>query len=255
MRIRKFAVAAAVAVLAVALVGCGRGSDETSPYVDVNSASYRYGVPMLPAAQGALEFSASRAMGMLENFEYREHDGEGQWTDNLAAFDLADGGTLATLDTDNSAGAGGWIMTLAVPEGSEWRNITLDELEAGKDPERAEVVVYPLRGVSFASLQEAGDFINEMYSCTNGVIAIDRKGADGRIVYAVVQKMTGSVYEVTQNGPGEFRILVHSKPQWSDGSYDECVQKCKQLAEAEGYAYGEFAKVAPLFEEPYLEFK
>ena len=29
----------------------------------------------------------------------------------------------------------------------------------------------------------------------------------------------------------------------------------EQLAEAEGYAYGEFAKVAPLFEEPYLEFK
>lgn len=251
---KKLAIAATAVMLAAALAGCGGQSDETSPYVDVNSTTYVYGVPALPAAQGLVELSTSRAISALENFQYREHDGEGQWTDNLAAFELADSGSPATLDAENSAGAGGWVLTLSYYKDGEWNNCTLEDLEADKAPERAELVVYPQRGVSFANLQEAGDFINDMVSCTKGIVAIDRKGTDGRIAYAVVQKMSGGVYEITQESPGVFQIQLYAKPQWSDGSYDECAEKCKQLAENENFAYGEFSKVAPLFEEPYIEF-
>ena len=253
---KKLAIVATAVMLAVALVGCGGASEETSPHLDENSMAYAYGVPALPAAQGVIEFSASRAITTLENFKYREHDGEGQWTDNLAAFDLIDSGSLATLDAENSIGVGGWILTISSYKGNdEWRNRTLEDLEAGKTPERAEIAVYPRRGVSFENVQDAGNFVNDMVACTQGIVAIDRKGTEGYIAYAVVQKMSGSVYEVTQDGPGKFMILVHAKPQWSDGSYDECVEECKRLAEAEGYAYSEFSKVAPLFEDPYLEFK
>lgn len=253
MSVKRFALAVVAALLAVALAGCGE-TDETSPYVDENSLAFVYGVPALPAAQGIIDFSTSRAVSVLENFNYREHDGEGQWTDNPAIFDMVDSGSPATLDAENSAGKGGWILTLSAYKKDGWSNCTLKGLEAGKDPERAELAVYPQRGVSFAELQETGDFINDVFQCTRGVVALDSSDGEGRIAFAVVQNMSGGVCQIIQEAPGVFRFEVHAKAQWSDGSYDMLVDECKKLAEDNGYVYGEFAKNAPLFQEPYIEF-
>ena len=244
--LRMLAAAVVAALLAGTLFGCGAQSEETSTSVDVTSASYIYGLPLLPAAQGMIELSASRAASVLENFKYREHEGEGQWTDDLAAFDVLDNGTQATLEKESSSGTGGWVLMLDAYEDSAWSNCTLEEIEAGKDPARAIIIVFPQRGIVFEDAYQAVEVFTELFSGKIGGVVID---SNGLLVCGIARNVSGAVCEIVQEDPGTFRLTLHTKSQWEDSTYDEVKEACKKQGEADGCEYHDFHIEVPLFEE------
>lgn len=250
-RFAQIAVAAMfAAMLALALCGCGFLADDDSSTPAEGTAAAAYGLPRLPTAQGVIDLSPTRAVEVLGNFAYREHDGEGQWANATAAFDALDNDAQATLEAPLASGTPGWVMQLSSYDGREWHDCTLEDLQSGEDPGRATVTVFPLRGISFGSTQEAADFLDAMYPFARGHIVVD---ADGRIPCAVVKNTSGAVCQIFQDDPGTFRLYIHPKSDWEDGTYDGLVDECRKYAEEHGCAITEFAKVAPLFEEPRVE--
>ena len=252
MGAKRITVLAAAVALAMALSGCSWLSEEPSAEHDEGSLAYAYGFTRLPAAQGVIDFSPSRAVEVLANFEYREHDGEGQWANTASMFDMVDSGSPATLDAESSAGEGGWILTLSAYEDGEWRTCTLKDLEAGRDPERAEIAVYPRKGVSFADAHEAAELFTEIFSGKIGAIAFDADGEYGRLVFGVARNVSGAVSQIVQDDPGAFRLLLYTKSDWPDGSYDGLKAECKNQAEADGCEYHDFHVEVPLFEDQKL---
>ena len=239
--------------LAVTLVGCG---EDNYSGENNNPVAVAYGVPGMPVTQGIVDMSSERALKVLENFEYREKDGEGQWTADPAEFDVLDSGTYATLDTESSSGKGGWVMTLSAYEGSDWRTCTAEDIEAGVDLGKATVRVFPLKGAAFEDAQAAAEFFNTMCTCTRGAMAFDTRGAGdagGTIAYGITKNTSGAVCRIIQESPGLFVLDFYPKSQWADGSYDDLLAECKKQAEADGCEFHEFKTVAPLFEDTYLE--
>ena len=245
------------AAFALALSGCSLLEDDHSSTPAEGSAAALFGLPRLPAAQAMTDVSPNRAVEVLGNFEYRNHNGEGQWVNTPLAFDVLDNGTQATLEAPIAAdadatdgGAACWVMMLSSYDGTAWKNLALTDIEAGADPERATLVVFPQRGLTFTDKQKAAEFLDALFASARGVFVI---GSDGCIAKAVLKATTGGVCEVVQEEPGLLRLAIHPKPQWSDGTYDDCVAECKKYAEENACQYGEFTKVVPLFEEPRIE--
>ena len=234
---KRLAFLAAAAVLAFALIGCTDPSETTAKRA---AAAEAFGTPELPVVQGLLDLSPARAVAILENFEYREHQGVGQWASSASMFDVLDDNALATLDAGNSAGEAGWVLLLYYADGSEWRTCTLEDLKAGKDPDKTTIIVFPSKGTSFDTADRAIEFIDALFMTRMGAVAVDTSTSPGHIVFAAVKNPTGAVYRITEEAPGKFLLDIYPKSSWIDGSYNELVDECKQQADAYGCTYQEF---------------
>lgn len=232
---KKLAIVATMAMLALALFGCsGQTSEERAAQREA------FGTPELPIVQGLLDLSPSRAVSILENFEYREHAGEGQWASDPSMFDVFDNGSYATLEKEISTGEAGWILLLSARTGSTWQNCTLEDLKAGSDPDRATIIMFPKKGTVFDTSDTAIEFIDTLFMLRMGAVAVESGKADGRIVSCVAKNLTGAVYKITEESPGKFILYIYPNSYWADGSYDELVAECKKQAEAAGCEYREF---------------
>ena len=249
-KLARSAVLVAAIALAIALCGCGLFTENDSSAPEEGTLAASYGLPRLPAAQGIIDFSPKRAVEVLANFEYREHDGEGQWANATDAFAILDNDAQATSEAPMASGAAGWVLQLSSYDKGEWHTCTLEDLQSGVDPSRAMILVFSQKGIALDSIQEAADFLDALYSCARGVVALE---SDGHIAHAVLKNTTGAVCEITQDAPGMFRLSIHPKSDWEDGTYDGLVAECKKYATENSCSYGEFLKSVPLFEEPRME--
>lgn len=236
---RKLMVAITTAMIALAMALCGCSALE-----DVNAqrraAAESFGTPELPVMQGLLDLSPARAVAILDNFVYREHEGVGQWANSEAMFAVLDGSSQATLDKEISTGEAGWVLLLYAADGSTWRSCTIEDLKGGANPDKATLVVFPRKGASFDTVDRAIEFIDALFLTRMGAVAIDAGASPGRIVFAVAKNPTGAVYQIVEENPGRFALDVYPSSHWIDGSYDQLVAECGKHANAPGCAYREF---------------
>lgn len=225
------------AVFAMALTGCDALSESNAKRA---AAAEEFGTPELPVTQGILDLSPSRAVTILENFEYREHQGVGQWASSAAMFDVYDNGGQATLDAGITAGEPGWILQLNYADGTTWRTCTIEDLKAGADPDKATFVVFPSKGASFDTADRAIEFIDALFLTRMGSVAVDTDATPGHIVFGAVKNPTGAAYRITEEDPGRFYLDVYPSSSWIDGSYNDLVAECQKQAAAAGCEYREF---------------
>ena len=234
---KKLALLATMVVLAVALLGCDSLTEAAERRA---AAAEAFGTPELPVVQGILDLSPSRAVSILENFEYREHQGEGQWASSASMFEVHDNGGQATLTSEISTGEAGWILQLYSAEGSSWHACTVEDLKAGADPDKATIIVFPRKGASFDTADRAIEFVDALFMTRMGAIAVNTGASPGQIVFGAVKNPTGAVYRITEETPGTFYLDIYPKSSWIDGSYNALVDECKKLAEERGCDYREF---------------
>ena len=237
MVVRKLIVVVVSAVLALALLGC---SDVANINARRAESAKAFGLPEMPVMQGILDLSPTRAVGILDNFEYREHEGAGQWANTASVFDVYDDGTQATLDKEMASGEAGWILQLYSADGTAWRSCTIDDLKNGADPDKAVLLLFPSKGASFDSANRAIEFIDALYMTRMGAVAVDTSASPGRLIFGVAKNPTGAVYQIAENAPGAFTLTVYPNSYWIDGSYDELVAECSKQAETLGCTYHEF---------------